>query len=887
MREFSRAALGGIVASVFLAAPLSSWAQASTSDILQELRFRNVGPAVMSGRIADLEVDPKRPATIYVATASGGVWKSTSGGVNWTPIFDSMDSASIGDVTVSSADSNIIWVGAGESNNRNSSAWGRGVYKSADAGATWTKMGLESTQQIARIVTHPKDPNIVWVAALGALWGPNEDRGVYRTEDGGKTWTKVLYTDENTGAIDLVIDPKNANVLYAAMYERRRYPYTFRSGGPNGGIFKSTDGGKKWEKLGGGLPTGQTGRIGLTIYPQNPKIVYAIIEAERGEKPEDNKNGVYRSDDAGKTWKKGGTFNTRPFYYHEILVDPNDDKHLLGVSTSLMESKDAGATWRSVRISVHVDFHALWINPNNSEHWMTGSDGGVAVTYDGGASWRHMANICVAQFYAVCYDMAYPYHVYGGLQDNGSWGGPSRSRSNRGIGNYEWYNVGGGDGFHVQVNWEDNVTVYSESQGGNIQRYNKKTGQSSFIRGSLPRPAEGQRFRFNWSSPIVMSPHNPKVVWFAGNVLFKTVDGGDSWKAVSPDLTTNDPEKQKPMGGLSPENTGAETHCTIITVAESPLRPDTVWVGTDDGMVQLTENGGVEWKNVTANIQDLPKGTWCSRVTASKFKLERAYATFDGHRSNDMNAYVYVTEDFGQTWKSLRGNLPAESVYVIKEDLANENVLYVGTEFGLYVSLDRGTTWTAWKSGLPPVAVHDIVLHPREREIILGTHGRGIWIAPADPLQELTGEVQLKNAHLFDPVTAVQWVRDPTGGYGDGEGWFFGQNPPPGARLAYYLGKAAEEVKVEILSADGAVIYTFATAPGTAGTHVLYWPFRVDAPGGGQPGGAGGGGGRGGGGGGQRAGRLVDPGTYGVRLTVKGEEPVTKKLVVIADPISK
>jgi photosystem II stability/assembly factor-like uncharacterized protein len=848
--------------AVALACAASAGAQLSTTDFLSGLKFRAIGPATMSGRIADIDVDPRDNAVIYVATASGGVWKSSGNGVTWTPIFDDAGAASIGCVQVSRADSSVVWVGSGESNNRNSSAWGDGVYKSTDAGKTWTNMGLASTQQIARIVTHPKDANRAWVAAIGPLWNASPDRGVFMTEDGGKSWKKTLFTDDNTGCTELVMDPSNPNTLYAGMYERRRFPNTFRSGGKSGGVYKSTDAGKSWTKLTNGLPKGDTGKIGLAVYPKNPRIVYAMIEADKGRTTGVNEDGLYRSEDAGRSWKRQGTFSSRPFYYYEITIDPTNDLHLWSTDTVLKETKDGGKTWQNQRIGTHVDFHACWVDPNNPRHLWVGNDGGVAETWDSGQSWRFMAAIPVCQFYAVAADMGYPYHVYGGLQDNGSWGGPSLSRNRRGIANYDWYNTGGGDGFHCQVDTQDNETIYSESQGGAISRFNKRTGESKGIR---PRAPEGERYRFNWSSPIVLSPHNPRIVWFGGNKLFKSMDRGDNWRVASPDLTTNNPDKNKPMEGLTPENTGAETHCTIITIAESPIKPGYVWVGTDDGLVQVSQNDGYAWENVTDNITDVPKGTWVSRVEASHFKLERCYASFDGHRSGDMKPYVMVTDDFGKTWTNITANLPPQSVYVVKEDPVNENLLYVGTEFGLYVSADKGKSWNRWKTNLPTVAVHDLVIHPREREIILATHGRGMFIAPLEPLQQATPQILTSDFALFDMIEAVRWVSDSSGGYGDGEGWFYGPNPPYGARIPYTLNVDAKEVKLEILSADGAVVGEVASPPKSKGLNVVYWNFRTA-------------------GGGRFGGTSAAPGFYGVRLTVDGKS-VTKKLSVKADPL--
>lgn len=829
-------------------------------DVVRGLRFRNIGPATMSGRISDIDCDPNKTSTVYIASASGGVWKSTSDGTVWEPIFDEMPVASIGAVHVSRADSNVVWVGSGESNNRNSVAWGNGVYLSTDAGKTWKNVGLAETQQIARIVSDPKDPKRVWVAAMGALWNANKERGIYMTEDMGATWKQVLYIDENTGCTEIAIDPKNPKTLYAGMYERRRWPWTFRSGGKTGGVFKSTDGGKTWNKLSGGLPKGETGKIGVAVYPKNPKIVYAQVEAVRED------DGTYRSDDGGKTWKKTGRFNSRPFYYYELAIDPNDPEHLLATDTNIKETRDGGKTWRNMQMPIHVDYHAIWWSPTDSGHIWVGEDGGAAVTRDG-AGWRWAGALPVSQFYAVDFDMAMPYHVYGGLQDNGSWGAPSRSRLNRGIGNWEWYRLGGGDGFHVQADPTDNVTIYSESQGGAVGRRNKLTGESRSIR---PRAPQGERYRFNWSTPIVMSPHNSSTIWLGGNKLFKSVDKGDNWRVASPDLTTNNPDKNKPMEGLTPENTGAETHCTIITISESPQKAGVVWVGTDDGLVQLSQDDGYTWTNVTDNVSGVPKNTWVSRVEASRFKLERAYATFDGHRTGDYRTYVYTTEDFGKTWTNISSNLPSnESAYVIKEDPTNENLLYVGTEFGLYVSIDRGKVWTKWNAGLPTVAVHDIKIHPRDHDIILGTHGRGIWIAPVEPLQVASAAFMEKDVEAVQPVEAVQWASDPSGGYGDGTGWYYGQNPPNGARLAYWLKADAKEVAIDILNAAGEVVGRIQNPDKTRGMNVVYWNFR---------GGGGGGGGRG------QFGRMSPPGTYAFRVIADGKS-VTRAFTVIADPM--
>jgi photosystem II stability/assembly factor-like uncharacterized protein len=852
MKTRSRSLAGLVAAAGLLLWAGGTAAQTTGPALDRDLAWRSIGPANMSGRITDIEALDSDFRFVVVGSASGGVWLSRNAGTTWSPIFDDYGSASIGDVAIFPKNPDILWVGTGEANNRNSVAWGDGIYKSTDGGQTFTNMGLKETHQIARVVTHPSDPDIVYVGAIGHLWGFSGDRGVFKTTDGGRTWSRIFYVDEKTGCTDLVMDPSNPNILYAAMYQRLRQPFRLDSGGPGGGIFKTTNGGRSWQKLTRGLPAGDTGRIGLAVYRKNPRIVMALVEAEPN--PDENdlstpRSGVYRSDNGGSSWAYVNAYNNRPFYYSQIRINPSDDQRVYLLTGSYMMSSDGGKTFERANTGVHGDYHAMWLDPNQKDRYYIGSDGGVSLTHDHNGSYIFFDTIPVSQFYMLGVDMRDPYWVYGGLQDNGSWGGPSNSRDSRGILTDHWFSIGGGDGFHAQVDPTDWRTVYVESQGGSISRRDALTRGGGGIRPNrnntvnwnqyaTPEVIERQNaagwrnapFRFNWSSPIVLSPHNPRTVFFGGNVLFKSVDRGESWTIISPDLSTNDPVKiDRNTGGLTLDATGAENHCTIITVSESPLREGLIWVGTDDGNVQLTRDGGGHWTNVRSNIPGVPEGIWVSRVEASRFAEGICYVTFDGHRSDVFTPWVFKTTDFGRSWKSIAANLPdGDCVYVIEEDPQNPDLLFLGTEFAAYASVDGGGSWFRLMNGMPTVAVHDLVVHPRDRDLLAGTHGRGIYILDdITPLEQLTAEIRAQEAWLCQPRMATQWLSVSRGG-SRGNLWYAGENPPGGAPIAFWLkGPSSGRVTLEIAGLDGEMQRSV-TLDAEAGLTVWRWDMTFD-----------------------------------------------------------
>jgi len=796
-------------------------------SVIKNLKWRNIGPANMGGRIDDFAVVENKPYIFYVATASGGVWKTTNNGVTWEPIFDEQPVSSIGAIGVAPSDPNIVWVGTGEANNRQSSSWGNGVYKSTDGGKTWKHMGLADTHHIGRIVIHPKNSDIVYVAAVGHLWGPNKERGLFKTIDGGKTWKKILYINEDTGCIDVAIDPESPDTLYAAMYQRRRTPFGFNGGGPHSGLYKTTDGGETWVKLTDGLPKGDTGRIGIAIYRKNPNIVYAIIENKDG--------GVFRSEDRGLTWKKMSDTNPRPMYYSQIRIDPNNDLRIWVLGARMYYSEDGGKTFRTDWVTrIHGDHHALWINPNNSNHIILGSDGGIHISYDGGKTWDFINTIPLGQFYEVGYDMRKPYYVYGGLQDNGTWAGPSSTKYTTGITNEDWYKVGGGDGFYAQVDPTDHTIVYIESQNGNLLRYNLKTGQRRSIR-PIPKK-EGEEYRFNWNSPLLISPHDPKTIYYGGNKLFISHDRGETWEETI-DLTKQiDRDKLKIMGvplsdeNILSKNDGVSSYGNITTISESPIRKGLIWVGTDDGNLQVSLDGGKTWENVVKRIKGVPEYTPVTRVIASRFSEGRAYVTFDGHTRDDFTPYVFVTEDYGKTWKSLRSNLPdGVTINVIREHHRNPNLLFIGTEFGAYFTIDRGKKWVKFKN-LPTVPVDDIAIHPRENDLIFGTHGRSVWILDdITPLEQLTPSVLNSHFHLFDIRSATIFSYISHKG-NLGHKFFTAPNPPFGAIISYYLKeKPKEKVKIIIFDSKGKKIREL-EAPSNPGINRINWDLRYESP---------------------------------------------------------
>ncbi|MGB8510344.1 MAG: hypothetical protein WCD76_18345, partial [Pyrinomonadaceae bacterium] len=752
--------------------------------------------------------------TVYVGSASGGVWKSVNGGTTYKPVFDKQGVQSIGAITIDPKNPKVIWVGTGEPWTRNSVSVGDGVYKSVDGGDNWTNVGLKDSERIAKILVDPNETDTAYVCAPGKLWSDSDERGLYKTTDGGKSWTKILKgANLSTGCSMITMDRQNPKTLYAGMWDFRRKGWTFRSGGegadsPSGsGLFKSTDGGATWTELNEGtakgLPSKPWGRVAVTSAPSKPNVVYAFIEAVPP------KNALYRSDDGGQTWAaldRSQSMIWRPFYFANLIVDPKDENKIYKPDLSLIVSNDGGQSFSNISGGAHGDFHDVWINPDNTDHLIAGDDGGIWYSYDGGNRWWKAQNLPISQFYHVSVDMDTPYHVYGGLQDNSDWVGDSQFPG--GISNSRWENIYGGDGFYVFADPADPEYIYAESQGGEISRINRKTHETRNIK-PLPQYSEG-KLRFNWNTPVHLSPTQKGTIYIGAQYLFRSRDRGQTWERVSPDLTTNDPQKQKQelSGGVSVDNSYAEMHTTIYAVAESPKNSSLVWVGTDDGNVQLTRDGGKTWKNVVANIQGLPKNAWVSSIEAGHFEEGTAYATFDLHTFGDMRPYVYKTTDFGQTWTPLVA--PAGGVrgyaHVVKEDLVNRDLLFVGTEFGLWVSLDGGRGWQQYKGGdLPAVAVRDLAIHPRDHDLVIATHGRGIWIVDdITPLRALTPATLAKDAVFIDAKPAVRSVAG-GGGWPNGDAEFVGDNPTDEAVITYYQKKRHifGDLKIEVFDATG------------------------------------------------------------------------------------
>ena len=789
-------------------------AQPTAETILSGFHYRAIGPTRQAGRTIDFAVPLQEKSTFYAATASGGLWKTINNGTTFFPIFEQENVIAIGNIAVAPSDPNVLWVGTGEPNNSSTDPyatyWGDGVYKSTDAGGSFKNMGLSETHQIGRVVIHPEDPDTVYVAAMGHLYSDNVERGVFKTTDGGATWGHSLaieFEDRHVGVIDLVINPENPNILFAAAYDRRSYPWMYYEGGEGSGIYRSTDGGDSWTKLGNGLPTGLIGRIGLAIFPGNPDIVYAsVLKGPSFQRRFGTY--VYRSDDGGDSWQatlagRGGI--TGGSYFGQLRVDPNDADHIFVLSFGVYHSKDAGKTW-SKAFRWGGDNHALWIDPRDSRHMLLGYDYGFAKTYDSGLNWYHPDELPLAQLYGIGVDMAYPYNVYGGMQDFGTWRGPSTKKGRFPIRMEDWEHMAGGDGYYCQIDPVTNRWLYAESQNGGMILIDMKTGQRRGI------SYRGNRdLRFNFSAPILISPHNPNVVFQGANVVLRTSDRGASWAEISPDLTANNPEL-KDVGPLA--------YGTITSLDESPVTQGVLWVGTDDGLVQVTRDGGESWTNVTENITGNP-GCWVSRVDASHHDAGTAYVSYTGRRRDDFRAYLYKTTDYGATWQSISSNLPdGEPVNVIREDTKNPNLLFVGTEKSVWVSLNGGGLWTRMRNNMPTNGIHDLLVHPRENDLVVGTHGRGFFITDISPLQEMTASVLRKDAHLFEIEMKVQWHM--THQAATSAQNFAGENEPAGVVVNYYLKEnVTGEARIEVY--DGTVLINVLTGSTEAGLNSVQW----------------------------------------------------------------
>ena len=983
-----------LIAVAFSAASVTGQAPATPiATEFEGLHFRSIGPASMSGRITDLAVYEANPAIFYVGAAHGGVWKTTSNGALFEAQFQDMGLMSVGDVTVSQKDPNLVWIGTGESNNRQSTPWGDGVYKSTDGGKTWRNMGLRESRHINRIVIDPVDNNSVFVAATGPLWGPGGARGVYKTTDGGATWKLVLKGgDPNTGANDLVQAATDRNIMYASMYTRQRSQCCFNGGGLNAGIWKSTDLGETWTRLTNTLPQGQLGRIALDIYRNSANLVYALIEADvvpgaapapdgrAGNVPPagagaagaaggrggggggrgggagggTSQSGVYRSDDGGQTWRRVNANNPRPMYFSQIRIDPkNPDRFYLG-GVGLHMSNDGGQSMATdAALVIHDDIHAIWINPNNTDHLLIGGDGGVSVSYDMSRTWIQYPNLPLALYYHVSVDNDIPYNICGGLQDNYNWCGPSATRFARGIKNQDWYQVQGGDGFVVLTDPRDDRYVYSESQDGNIQRKNKITGEARNIRPNFqnvsPAPGEGALpFRWNWDTPMVFSPHDQTALIVGANRVFKSNDRGDSWTAISPDLTTNADRNELLVMGIRntdirlSRNDGISAFATIVSIAESPKMPGLYFTGSDDGVIGMSKDGGKTWDaKVAARLPGFPKFGYVSEVVPSRYDAATVYITVDAHREGDFNTYIWASNDSGATFRSLNANLKGEVVRTLLEDPKNADVLYLGTETGIFLTIDRGKSWRRLKANFPTVRVDEMVVHPRDNALVVGTHGRALWVLDhLEPIQEFAAAqaATTADARLFSVPTGVQFrMSDNQNDEFWGHQFFLGENPPADAVIQFHLKKPVPELRIKIADAAGREIRDLAVPANRnqAGIQTVCWDMRLQpiapagaagGPGGGGQAGRGGGGGGGGqagrgggaggpgggltgiptplpesgsdpvnpcggggfgggfGGGGGAAGPLVYPGTYNVSLIAGGKVLDTKPMRVIADP---
>ena len=770
-------------------------AQDFSMDLVKNMKPRNIGPGGMSGRVTAIDAVHSNSDIMFVGTASGGLWKSSSGGIKWEPIFDKEVTASIGAVAIQQSNPSVIWVGTGEGNPRNSLNGGYGIYRSLDGGKNWSLMGLEKTRHIHRIIIDPTNPNTVYAAAIGSPWGEHPERGIYKTTDGGLTWNRILFANNKTGAADLVMDPTNPNKLIAAMWEHKRDPWFFNSGGEGSGLHMTHDGGKTWKKLTDedGLPKGNLGRIGVAIAPNKPNIVYALVEAE--------KNALYKSVDGGFNWKMindKDDIGNRPFYYSEIYVDPQNENRVYSIYTYVNVSEDGGKSFDmlmpayGVDNGVHPDHHAWWIHPKNGNFMIDGNDGGMNITKDGGKSWRFIGNLPVAQFYHINVDNEFPYNVYGGMQDNGSWRGPAYVWRAQGIRNSYWQEISFGDGFDVVPDKDDSRYGWTMSQQGYVQRYDWQTGNNYIVRPTHPEP--NVELRFNWNSAINIDPFSNSTIYFGSQFVHKSTDKGETWTIISPDLTTNDPEKlkQAESGGLTMDATGAENHCTILVIEPSPIEKDMLWIGTDDGRVHITQNGGTTWTEVTKNIKGLPTGSWIPQIKASNKNKGEALLIANDYRRFNYTPYAYRTKDYGKTWTRIVDENDVKSYTLsIVEDIEEPNLMFLGTDDGLYISVNAGEKWTKWTEGFPTVSVKDLVIHPREHDLVIGTFGRAAWVLDdIRPLREMAKNKQLINQkiELFEPPIAYQAAyQQPTGSRFGGDAMYNGENKGFGAIFSYYL----------------------------------------------------------------------------------------------------
>jgi len=859
---------------VLLAGALA--AQTSLEKSIKNMKWRPIGPANMGGRVTDIAGIPGDPSTFYVAGADGGLFKTTNGGTTFTALFTDQKAYSVGAIAIAPSDKEVVWLGSGEGDPRNSIGYGNGVYRSLDGGKTWTHLGLDKTDRIKRIVVNPQNPDVACVCALGRTWGPNQERGVFQTRDGGKTWKKVLYIDENTGCSDLAMEMSNPRVMYAGMWTHRRRPWRFDDSGEKTALYKSMDGGETWAKIShqNGLPNKPMARIGVAIAQSQPNTVYLITEFKDG-------GTLFRSDDRGGSWRMvndNRSLNFRPFYYADLRVDPNNPDHVYTLSGGLSKSTDGGKTFAGISQGVHADHQALWIDPTDSRFVLSGCDGGYQISWDAGKTWEIINNIELSQYYQVFVDDQEPYNIYGGLQDNGTWVGPSNSLLNAGIMKRHWKALAGGDGYYAVPIPGSEHEIYANLQGGVPFHVDTKTGNVRNIHpypnktGSAGDAIEHHKYRFNWDSPIHVSPSDGNTVYLGSNVVFRSRDKGYSWEEISPDLTTNDKSKQATSGGaIYQDNTAAEFHCTILTIAESPVQKDVIWAGTDDGNVQVTRDGGKTWTNVKSAITGLPAFSWVSKIHASEHDAGTAFVAVDQHRMDDYNAYAFMTTDYGKTWTKISTGLPADWVYVVRQDPHNANLLFAGMEHGIFMSADKGKTWNRINNDMPPVSVRDLRIQKRERDLVAATHGRGLWVLDDIRwMEEMDAGVMGKELHGFPVKAATAWKM-----YNQlenlGHETYRARNPDYGAYFNFYLkGDLKEKGKVEvtILDADGKAVRTWRDSTAKAGVNRIVWNLRYTPATAAV--GAGGGGG-GGGGFGFGGGPLAAPGEYKVRLAANGQ----------------